>query len=84
MPIKPLLKLAAQTGPGHQGADFDLDDAPVQQGCGRGALGDGIGQALDDGGLAHPGIAQQQRIVFLVRAKVRASERISRSREMAG
>jgi len=62
---QPLLKLAAQAGPGDQRAQLDGHDAPVGNG-GRGrAVGDGPGQPFDDGRLAHAGIADQQRVVLL-------------------
>jgi hypothetical protein len=59
-----LRKRTAQLGAGQQGGHVQLDDAAVFQGAGvGGVLDDAQGQALDDGGLAGAGLADQQRVV---------------------
>ena len=62
--LQPLLELAAVLGAGHQGAHVQGEDGPVPQALGHVAAGDALGQALDDGGLADAGIADQHRVVL--------------------
>ena len=50
--------------PGHQRADIQLQHALAQQRGGHIAFDDALRQALDDGGLAHAGLADQGRVVL--------------------
>ena len=62
--LEALLELAAVLGPGHQRAHVEGEDGPVPQALGHVAAGDPLGQALDDRGLAHAGIAGQDGVVL--------------------
>ncbi len=45
-------------------AEVERDQAPVAQALGHVALDDALGQALDDGGLAHAGLADEHGVVL--------------------
>ena len=62
--LQPLLELAAVLRAGHQGAHVEGEDGPVAQPFRHVAPGDPLGQALDDGGLADAGVADQHRVVL--------------------
>ena len=62
--LEPLLELAPVLGPRHQGAHVEAEDRLVAQALGDVTAGDPLGQALHDGGLAHAGIADQDRVVL--------------------
>ena len=62
--LQPLLELAAVLGPGHHGRQVEGDHALVAQALGHVALDDAVGQALDDGGLAHAGLADEHGVVL--------------------
>jgi len=62
--LEPLLELAPVLGPRHQGAHIEAEDRLVAQSLGDVTAGDPLGQALHDGGLAHAGIADQDRVVL--------------------
>ena len=68
--LQPLLELAAVLGAGEHRADVERDEALVLQALGHVAVGDAPGEALDDGGLADAGLADQHRVVL--RAPARA------------
>ena len=58
------LELAAVLGAGYHQREVEGDDAFFAQNLGDVPLGNLLCQALDDGGLAHAGLAQQHRVVF--------------------
>ena len=62
--LQPLLELAPVLGPGHHAAEVEADEPAVAQALGHVALDDAAGQALDDGGLAHAGLADEHRVVL--------------------
>ena len=62
--LEPLLEFAPVLGAGQQQADVERDDLPVAQRLGHVAVDDPLGQPLDDGGLAHAGLADQHRVVL--------------------
>ncbi len=62
--LEPLLELAPVLGAGHQSAQVEGVDLLVLEQAGHIVLGDALGQALDHGGLAHPGLAHQHRVVL--------------------
>ena len=62
--FQPLLELAAVFGAGQQRADVERDHAAVAQALGHVAVDDPLRQALDDRGLADPGVADQHRVVL--------------------
>ena len=62
--LEPLLELAPVLGPGHHRAQVECDDPLALQPFGHVALDDPVGQPLDDGGLAHAGLADQHRVVL--------------------
>ena len=62
--FQPLLELAAIFGAGNQGAHVQRHDGLVAQGFGHVAVDDAQGQALDDGGLADAGFADQDGVVL--------------------
>src|SRR5579885_3040422 len=63
------LELAAVFGAGDHQRQVQGDDAFVQQNFRHVALGDFLGQALDDGRFAHAGFAQENGVVFGAAAK---------------
>ena len=62
--LEPVLELAPELGSGDQGAHVQRDQLAVLQALGNVARDDALGQALDDGGLAHAGLADQDRVVL--------------------
>ena len=62
--LEPVLELAAVLGAGDQRADVERDHAPVAQRLGHVARHDALGEALDDGGLADAGLADQHGVVL--------------------
>ena len=62
--LQALLELPAELGPGDQGRHVQRQQAPGLEALGDLAVDDALGQALDDGGLAHPGLADQDRVVL--------------------
>ena len=62
--LETLLELTAVLRPGHERAHVESEDRPVLKALGDVAAHDSLRQALDDGRLAHPGIADQDRVVL--------------------
>ena len=62
--LEPLLELTAVLGAGHQGAKVELEEPLLGQDVRHLVPDDPLGQTLDDGGLAHAGLADQDRIVL--------------------
>ena len=62
--LEALLELAAELGAGHQRAEVERHHALVLQRLRHVALDDAQRQALDDGGLADAGLADQHRVVL--------------------
>ena len=62
--LQPLLELAAVLRAGDERAHVQGEDGLVPQALGHVAVGDPLGQALDDRGLADPGLADQDRVVL--------------------
>ena len=62
--LQPLLELAAVLGAGHHGREVEGHHALVAQALGHVALDDALGQPLDDGGLAHAGLADEHGVVL--------------------
>ena len=62
--LEPFLELAPVLGPGDQGTHVEAEDRLVPQALGDITAGDPLGQALHDRGLAHAGIADQDRVVL--------------------
>ena len=64
-----LLKLAAELGACHKGGHIQQVDLLVLQPRGDLALGDALGNALGDGGLADAGLTDQAGVVLLAAAQ---------------
>ena len=62
--LQPVLELAAVLGAGDERAQVERDEALVLQRLGHVAVDDALGEALDDGGLAHAGLADEHRVVL--------------------
>ena len=62
--LEPLLELAAVLGAGDHGAEVEADQPLVAQRLRHVAVDDALGQALDDGGLADAGLADEDRVVL--------------------
>ena len=62
--LEPLLELAAVLGARDHRAEVERDDPLAAQRLGHVAGHDALGQALDDGGLADAGLADQHRVVL--------------------
>ena len=62
--LEPLLELAAVLRAGHHARQVERDEPLVLQALGHVALDDAPGQALDDGGLADAGLADEHRVVL--------------------
>ena len=62
--LEALLELAAELGAGDQRAHVERDDAAVLQTFRHVLADDALGQALDDGGLADAGLADEHRVVL--------------------
>ena len=59
-----VFKLAAILCAGEHGAEVERDDALVAQALGHVAGDDAAGEAFDDGGFAHAGLADEHRVVL--------------------
>ena len=62
--LEAVFELAAILCAGEHGAEVERDDALVSQAFGHVAGDDAAGEAFDDGGLAHAGLADEDGIVF--------------------
>ncbi len=62
--LQALLEVTAVAGAGHQGAEVQRVEVLVLERLGHLALDDGLGEALDDGGLADAGLTDQHRVVL--------------------
>ena len=62
--LQALLEVTAVAGAGHQRAEVERVELLVLQRLGHLTVHDGLGQALDDGGLADAGLADQHRVVL--------------------
>ena len=62
--FEPLLELAAILRARHQRAHVERHNMSVAQRLGHVAAHDALGQALDDGGLADAGLADQHRVIL--------------------
>ena len=62
--LQALLELAAELGAGDHAGQVERDDARAAQRLGHVALGDAQREALDDGGLADAGLADQHGVVL--------------------
>ena len=62
--LEPLLELAAVLRAGDQGGQVERVDLLVAQQLGHLVGADALGEALDDGGLADAGLADQHRVVL--------------------
>ena len=62
--LQALFELAPELGAGDQGAQVQGHQALVLQALGDVAVDDALGQAFHDGGLAHPGLADEHRVVL--------------------
>ena len=62
--LDPLLELAAVLRAGEQGADVERPDALALQALGHVAGDDPLGEPLDDRGLPHAGLADQDGVVL--------------------
>ena len=62
--LQALLEVTAVAGAGDQRAEVERVELLVLQRLGHLALDDPLGQALDDGGLADAGLADQHRVVL--------------------
>ena len=67
--LEPLLEIAAIAGAGEQRAHVELEDGGVRQHFRHVAHDDAARQALGDCRLAHPGIADEERVVLLAPAQ---------------
>ena len=65
----PLLELPAVLRAGHHHGQVEHDDPAVVQDVGHVAADHHLGQPLDDGRLAHAGLAQEHRVVLLAAAE---------------
>ena len=62
--LQAILELAAILGAGNQCPHVERDDALVFESFGHVAADDALGEALDNGRLADPGLADQHRVVL--------------------
>ncbi len=62
--LEALLEVAAVAAAGHQGAEVERVELLVVQRLGHVVGRDRLGQALDDGGLADAGLADEHRVVL--------------------
>ena len=62
--LEALLEVAAVLGTGQQRAEIEGVDHALRQQVGHLSVDDALGQAFGDGGLAHAGLADQQRVVL--------------------
>ncbi len=64
-----LFELPPVLGTGDDGGHIELDDLLVGEEGGDFPAGDALGQALHDGGLAHPGLAHEDGVVLFAAAE---------------
>ncbi len=62
--LEPLLEVAAVAAAGHEGAEVERVQLLVAQRVGHLVVDDHLGEALDDGGLADAGLADEHRVVL--------------------
>ena len=62
--LQPLLELPPVLRPGQQRTHVQGENRPVPQAIGHVPAHDPLGQSLHDGRLAHPGVADQHRVVL--------------------
>ena len=62
--LEPLLELPAVLGAGHERAQVELQEALLGQHVRDLVADDALGEAFHDGGLAHAGLADQDRVVL--------------------
>jgi hypothetical protein len=62
--LEPFLELAAELRARDEGAEIQRHELLVAQRLGHVAVHDALGEPLGDGGLAHPGFADEHRIVL--------------------
>jgi hypothetical protein len=62
--LEPLLELAAVLRPGDHRPEVQADERLPRRILGHVAVDDALGQALDDGGLADAGLADEDRVVL--------------------
>ena len=62
--LEPILKFAAVLGTGEHRAEIERHEPLVLERFGHVAGNDALGQALDDGGLADAGLADQYRVIL--------------------
>ena len=62
--LQPLLELAPELGAGDQRAEIERDDPLVLEALGDVAADDPLGETLDDGRLADPRLADEDRVVL--------------------
>ena len=67
--LEALLELAAVLGSGDQRAEVEADHAAILEALGHVAAHDALGEALDDGRLADPRLADQDRVVLRAAAQ---------------
>ena len=70
--LHPALKLAPELGPGHKSREIQEINLLIPELKGNLSLGNPLGQALGNGGLAHAGLANEAGVVLL--AAVQDSE----------
>ncbi len=63
-PLDTLLEVAAVAGAGHHAGQLELHHPLARQRLGHVVVHDALREALDDRGLAHPGLADQHRVVL--------------------
>ena len=63
--FQPLLEVAPVLGAGHQAGHVEGQQPPALEGPGHLPRRDPLGQALGQGGFAHPGLPHQAGVVFL-------------------
>ena len=63
--LEAFLEVATVFGAGHHRSDVQREDAFLREGGGDVPGGDPQGNALDDGGFAHAGLADEHRVVLL-------------------
>ena len=62
--LEAVFEFAPELGPGNQRPHIQGHQALVFQALGHVAVDDALGQAFHDGGLAHPGFADEHRVVL--------------------
>ena len=77
--LQAVLELAAVLAAGHKGGHVEREQALAAQDIGNLVGHDELRQALGDGGLAHTGLADEQRIVLLT-----AGENLHNALDLAG